>query len=145
MEVERVEAMMTIGHPAVDAALQEYDLLPASEKEGSARPNSRSIENALLVLKSLGDMKPTDVLPSSEGGISVCFVLKDGRSGYFECLNTGTLLWAVSDCRDEQHPVIYASHPIAGAREIEHAVETIARFLGYRPMPRLPVGAGLQI
>lgn len=60
---------------------------------GAPAPNAASIESArhVLDLMDLNDLIPTQILPSAEGGIGICFV-KGDRYADIECSNDGEIL-----------------------------------------------------
>jgi hypothetical protein len=60
---------------------------------GAPTPNQASIQNALRVVSLLEaeGVAPTEILPSAEGGIGICF-LRDDRYADIECSNEGDFL-----------------------------------------------------
>jgi hypothetical protein len=60
---------------------------------GAEVPNERArraAESLITLLRSMG-MPPTRVVPSSEGGVGICFVDED-RYADIECFNSGEIL-----------------------------------------------------
>lgn len=92
--VERSEYWRTFGH--AEAQLRNLSgLKPGWDSYGADIPNKRSMSAASRILSALRSLNlpPTRVVPSSEGGVSFCFVQGEAYAD-IECLNSGEILAA---------------------------------------------------
>ena len=88
---------------------------------GAPIPNQASIQNALRVIGLLEaeGVPPTEILPSAEGGIGICF-LRNNRYADIECSNEGDFLG-----------VYYVGQEMPRLLEIDGSNESIAAALLY--------------
>jgi hypothetical protein len=72
-------------------------LAPGWDSYTAQPPNELSLDWARATLEVLGELgvPPTCIVPSAEGGISVCFVA-DNRYADVECFNNGEILAGLS-------------------------------------------------
>lgn len=103
--------------------LHELALLgPNWDSYGAEPPNERArnaAETVLALLKATS-LPPTRVVPSSEGGVGICFVDED-RYADFECFNDGEIL-AVR-YRGTEEPIVW--EVTLGEEPIKAAIEQI--------------------
>jgi len=68
-------------------------LAPGWDSYAAEPPNEVSVDRARAILEVLDELglPPTCIVPSAEGGVSVCFVA-DSRYADLECFNTGEIL-----------------------------------------------------
>jgi len=92
--IHRSEYLRTFG--SAEAQLRNLSSLkPGWDSYGAEVPNEGSLSVASRVLKALRSLNlpPTRVVPSSEGGVSFCFVQGEAYAD-IECLNSGEILAA---------------------------------------------------
>lgn len=94
--------------PTFDKAEQKLNdmasLAPNWDSYGAQPPNPEARVRAreiLIVLQGLS-LPPSAIVPSSEGGVAICF-LESGRYADIECLNTGEILAVTYKGKDEPY------------------------------------------
>ncbi len=94
--------------PTFDKAEQQLkdmaNIVPDWDSYGAQAPNAeaRACAAEILILLQGRSLAPSTIVPSSEGGVAICFV-DSGTYADIECLNTGEILAVTYQGNDEPH------------------------------------------
>jgi hypothetical protein len=112
--------------------LQDYcrafQALSQREKAYSSPPSENAIVRAweLFCLSNARHLPPTNVVPSLEGGVGVCFA-HNGKYADLECLNSNGVLGVVSD--RQGHVDTFDVNP-SNEADVDNAIFRIKEFIG---------------